>query len=235
MLRFPRGHGWAAQMKFQARREQVVETCIALADKGFLAGTGGNIALRVDANHFAVTPSATDYYAMSAADVCIVRLSDKEQVDGEREASVEAGLHAGVLLARPECNASVHTHQPVASAYTLLAKALEVRDPMHQSLLGRTIPCVGYAPSGTGILAMRVARAIKPDTHAYLMRNHGVVCVGEDVDEAARRVAALESECAAFFLARAKESAKELDPFVVDLVVDTLESTLSDEAQETLP
>ncbi len=222
-------------MKFQATRERVVETCIALADKGFLAGTGGNVALRADANHFAVTPSATDYYAMSAADVCIVRLSDGEQVDGEREASVEAGLHAGVLQARPECDASVHTHQPVASAYTLLAKPLEVNDPQHRALLGRTIPCVGYAPSGTGILAMRVARAIRPDTHAYLMRNHGVVCVGRDVEEAANRVAALESECAAFFLGRAKRSSKGLDPFVVDLVVDTLESVLSDEAQETQP
>ena len=49
----------------------------------FLAGTGGNVALRTDDEHFAVTPSATDYYAMNAADVCIVRLSDKQQVDGE--------------------------------------------------------------------------------------------------------------------------------------------------------
>ena len=110
-------------MKFEAKREEVRATCLTLADRGYLAGTGGNVALRADDDHFAVTPSATDYYAMSAADVCIVRLSDKRQVDGDREASVEAGLHAGVLLARPDCGASIHTHQPIASAYTLLAAA----------------------------------------------------------------------------------------------------------------
>ena len=137
-------------MRFQDVRQEVVRTCIELADRGFLAGTGGNVALRADDDHFAVTPSATDYYAMSAADVCVVRLSDKKQVDGEREASVEAGLHAGVLQARPECWASVHTHQPVASAYTLLAKPLEVRDHLHRELLGGRVPCVGYAPSGKG-------------------------------------------------------------------------------------
>jgi L-fuculose-phosphate aldolase len=137
---------------------------------------------------------------MSAADVCVVRLSDKEQIEGEKKASVEAGLHAGALVARPECWASVHTHQQIASAYTLLARPLEVQDSRHRALLGGRIPCVGYAPSGTSLLAARVARTIKPDIHAYLMRNHGVVCVGKDADEATRRVAALESECAAFFL-----------------------------------
>ena len=48
-------------MNFEAAREQVVHTCIELADRGYLAGTGGNVAIRVDAEHFAVTPSALDY------------------------------------------------------------------------------------------------------------------------------------------------------------------------------
>jgi L-fuculose-phosphate aldolase len=219
-------------MRFQEARDEVVRTCIELADKGYLAGTGGNVALRADDDHFAVTPSATDYYAMSAADVCVVRLSDKEQVDGERQASVEAGLHAGVLLARPECWASIHTHQPIASAYTLLARPLEVQDGRHRMLLGRSVPCVGYAPSGTGLLAARVARAVKPETHAYLMRNHGVVCVGKNATEAMKRVTALESECAAFFEARATNESNELDPFVRALVIEALQTAVSDEIQE---
>ena len=219
-------------MRFEATREKVVRTCIELADRGYLAGTGGNVALRADEEHFAVTPSATDYYAMNAAVVCVVRLSDKEQVDGEREASVEAGLHAGGLLARPDCKASVHTHQPIASAYTLLAKPLRVQDSAHQRVLGNTIPCVGYAPSGTGVLAMRVARAVSSNTHAYLMRNHGVVCVGKDADEAMMRVAALESECAAFFISRASDGRSKLDPSVRSMVVDALQSVFSEETQE---
>jgi L-fuculose-phosphate aldolase len=222
----------AAAMRFEETRQEVVRTCIELADHGYLAGTGGNVALRADDEHFAVTPSATDYYAMSAADVCVVRLTDVEQVDGEREASVEAGLHAGVLRARPECWASVHTHQPVASAYTLLARPLAVRDSRHRALLGSRIPCVGYAPSGTSWLAARVARAIKPNTHAYLMRNHGVVCVGKDASEAMKRVAALESECAAFFEAQVMEASNPLDPSVRALVIDALRTAVGDEIQE---
>lgn len=219
-------------MKFRETREEVTRTCIALAERGYLAGTGGNVALRADAAHFAVTPSATDYYAMSPEDVCLVRLSDAKQVEGSRQASVESGLHARVLIARPECDASIHTHQPIASAYTLLARALEVVDPEHQSLLGRRLPCVGYAPSGTVLLASRVARAIRNDTHAYLMRNHGVVCVGRDMKEAMRRVAALESECAAFFESRTRRGSDRLHPTVESLLLDALRAAIKPEIEE---
>ncbi len=217
-------------MKFEATRELVVRTCIELADGGYLAATGGNVALRLDQDHFAVTPSATDYYAMSAADVCVMRLSNVEKVEGARQASVEAGLHAGVLLARPDCGASIHTHQPIASAYTLLSRPLEVRDRARQALLGRSIPCVGYAPSGTGLLAGRVARAVKPDTHAYLMRNHGAVCVGKDVTEAMTRIAALESECASFFLSRTAARPGNVDASVRAIVIQTLRPMVDDAA-----
>jgi L-fuculose-phosphate aldolase len=221
-------------MRFQALRERVVRTCIELADRGFVAGTGGNVALRADDEHFVVTASGVDYYTMSAADVCVVRFSDGEQVDGGLIPSVESDMHARILSARPELGASVHTHQPVASAYTLLAKSLDVQDSARRSRLGRVVAWVGYAPSGTGLLAKRVARAFaSDDTRACLMRNHGVVCVGKDESEALIRIAALEAECAAFFLDCAKESDRSRDPFVYDVVVDALEAVLTRGAEET--
>ena len=178
----------------------MVATSIALADRGYLAGTGGNIALRADDEHFLVTPSGVDYYAMGPGDICVIRLADKSQVEGEMPASVVAGLHGNVLNARPDCRASIHTHQPIASAYTLLAIPLVVENVAHRLTVGAEIPCVSYAPSGTGFLAKKVGNAFNEFTHACLMRNHGVVCVGEDIEQAIDRVATLEAACAAFFL-----------------------------------
>ena len=219
-------------MRFQALRQRVVRTCIELADRGFVAGTGGNVALRADDAHFVVTASGVDYYTMTAADVCVVRFSDRHRVEGGLAPSVESDMHARILSARPEIEASVHTHQPVASAYTLFAKRLEVRDSARRSRLGRYVPCVGYAPSGTGLLAKRVARALSSDTRACLMRNHGVVCVGRDENEAMARLAALESECAAFFLDCAKEARHPEDPFVHELIVDALGAVVARGGQE---
>jgi len=210
---------------FHAEREAVCNTCRLLADKGFLAGTGGNVALRADDQHICVTPSATDYYTMTPDDVCVLRLDNTEQVSGQRKPSVESGLHSLVLKARPDCIASIHTHQPVASAYTLLSIPLNVRDAAHQKILGTQVPCAGYAPSGTSWLAGKVSKTVKPDVHAYLMRNHGVVCVGTTVDEAIERVSVLEQACAEYFRNELSKNSS-LPPEVVDAVQQTLDAVV---------
>ncbi|KEA64097.1 Ribulose-5-phosphate 4-epimerase [Marinobacterium lacunae] len=175
-------------------RQSVVELCINLSKRGYLAGTGGNVALRVDDELIAVTPSAVDYLTMTPADVCVVRLDDLSKVDGQRNPSVETGLHAGLMRRRPDVGCSIHTHQPIASACTLLRKPLTVTDPRSVQRIGSRIPMVGYMPSGTGLLAHRVRRAIRPDINAYLMRNHGVLCCGKSLSDAVEAVEILEKQ-----------------------------------------
>jgi len=186
-------------MSFDDVRCEVVATCLELANKGYLAGTGGNIACRIDAGHFAVTPSAVDYYVMRPEDVCVLRLCDCVLVAGERRPSVEHRLHANILRARPDCRASIHTHQPIASAFTLLGRELEIRHPHHRLILGPKAALVGYAPSGTSWLARKLEKALRPEINAYFMRNHGVVCCGPTLAETVATVEALEAACATFF------------------------------------
>lgn len=180
-------------MRHESVRRQVVDLCLDLARRGFLAGTGGNVALRIDAEHFAVTPSATDYQEMEPVDVGVLRLADLKQVEGARPPSVESALHAQVLRRRADVHCSIHTHQPVASACALLGQPLLVHDGTQRELLGPEVRLVGYAPSGTGWLAAKLAKALRPDVNAYLMRNHGVLCCGPDIPTAVQAVVALES------------------------------------------
>jgi L-fuculose-phosphate aldolase len=182
-------------MNIEHVRQTVVDLCFGLSRLGHLAGTGGNIALRIDAERIAVTPSATDYLTMSAADVCVLRLADLAQLEGARAPSVESGLHARVLRARPDVQASIHTHQPVASACALLGQALDVPAGPLQHTLGRHVPVIGYAPSGTGWLSSKLARALHSDINAYLMFNHGVLCCGASAAAAVQAVQDLETLC----------------------------------------
>jgi L-fuculose-phosphate aldolase len=174
------------------QRQRVVDLCVALSREGYLAATGGNVAIRVDAEHFVVTPSSVDYFTMNAADICVIRLSDVARVEGERAPSVETGLHARVLRRRPDIGCSIHTHQPLASAFALLGEALTVDDPRARACLGARVPLVGYMPSGTALLAWLLGRAVRPDCNAYLMRNHGALCCGANVEQAALAVELLE-------------------------------------------
>lgn len=176
-------------------REQVVDLCLHLVRRGFFAATGGNLALRLDAERIAVTPSALDYYEMRAEDVCILRLADLHQLEGDRAPSVETGLHARVLRRFPAAGCSLHTHQPLASACTLLGGALTVDDPERWPDLGRHLPLVGYAPSGTSWLARLLDRALTAESPAYLLRNHGVLCYGVTASQTLAVLEQLEGFC----------------------------------------
>lgn len=174
-------------------RQSIVELCVELSQRGHFSGTGGNVALRIDQTRIAVTPSATDYLTMTAADVCVLRLADLAQLEGERAPSVESGLHARVLRARPKVQASIHTHQPVASACALLGRPLDVPPGALQHSLGCRVPMVGYAPSGSSWLSGKFGRQVRGDINAYLMLNHGALCCGTSTSAALQAIEDLET------------------------------------------
>ncbi|MFP6847202.1 MAG: class II aldolase/adducin family protein [Pseudomonas sp.] len=216
-------------------QQQIVELSQHLCHRGFFAATGGNLALRIDAQHIAVTPSATDYFTMRPEDVCVLRLKDLAQLSGERAPTVESGLHAKILRARPDVQCSIHTHQPVASACTLLGEPMDVPNPELWNSLGKHIPLVGYAPSGSSWLAGKFGRAIRWDYNAYLMRNHGVLCCGPDVETTLSRLEDLETFCRDYLLRQITEQSrhKSQSPAAVARLVDALVRSSAAEAHSS--
>jgi len=204
----------------QARR-QVLDACLRLADRGFLAGIGGNVAMRIDAELFAVTPSAADYYTMRPEDICILRLDTLAVVAGDKAPSVESGMHSRVLRFRSDAGASVHTHQPVASAVALLNLPIPLTDPQQRAALGERIEIVSYGPSGTRFLVRALGRRLRHDINAYLLRNHGLVCAGPTMEQAIANVEHVEHAAAAF-LRDAIDSARGIDPAVAALALSGL-------------
>lgn len=179
-------------------RRIVLETCLELSRLGYIPGTGGNVALRVSAEEFAVTPTASDYDAMTVGDVAVLRLDTLEQVAGDKAPSVESGLHAEFLRFRTDFAASIHTHQPIASAASLLGVDLPLEREEHRRALGPTALIVRYAPSGTRWLARAFSRTLRRDCAAYLLKNHGVVCGGASMAAAVANVQTVERAAAEF-------------------------------------
>ena len=210
---------------FLNERQEVADMCRRFADHGYFAGTGGNIGLRLDGRHFAVTPTATDYETMQAEDVVILRLDTLEQVEGDRKPSVEKGLHQRMLNAYPERRASVHTHQPIASAVALLHETLPwpAGSP---PVLGRHIGLVPYRPSGTGMLVRALGRALEPDIFAYLLASHGVICATATLEDAADAVRGIEAAAARHLRARIERNGPA-DGTIWQMIAETLDKAES--------
>ncbi|WP_010569167.1 class II aldolase/adducin family protein [Leptospira broomii] len=209
---------------FKAVRASIVAASRKLADLGFFAGIGGNLAVRVDPELMAVTPSASDYYSMKDEDICILRIKDLKLVEGNKHPTTESGMHAAFLTRRPDLQVSLHTHQPLASAVTLLGIDMPIEGAEARASLGASLRLVSYAPSGTIFLVNAFKKKIRKDTNGYLLRNHGIVCGAKSIDRAIENVLLAEKQSANFLRSRIKNnlSFSEISPLVVHQALSIL-------------
>ena len=182
-------------------RQQVVQIAQELTRKGYLMATGGNLSVRVLGEPaFAITPSNYDYMKMTVEDVCILGM-DLSSREGRLPPSVESSMHAAIYAVRPDVNAIVHTHQPYASALSLIKAPIPALFDEQARFLGRSVEIIPYAPSGTSFLKNVIARHVQNKNNAFLMQNHGALCLGHDSERAAHNVEILEKCALAYLLA----------------------------------
>ena len=118
---------------------------------------------------------------------------------GVRKPSSEAPFHAAIYRARPEVGAIVHTHSPLATAYSCTRRPIP---PFHYMVAvagGADIPCADYATFGSEALADAAVRALE-GRRATLLANHGVIALGSS-PAAALSLAAEVENLAAQYLA----------------------------------
>ncbi len=184
---------------YEEAREQVTAICHKLVEKGYLMGTGGNVSVRIQGEHaFAITPSNYDYTIMTPADICVLRY-DLAALAGERKPSIESSLHAAVYENRLDTNCVIHTHQLYASAFALTKTPIPALYDEQVRFLGRSVEIVNYAPSGTGFLKRNVTAKLRNHCNAYILQNHGALCLGPDPDRTMFNVQLLE-KCAVTYL-----------------------------------
>jgi len=182
------------------QKQQIVEAALRLTRKGFLMATGGNLSLRIPGEGaFAVTPSNFDYLKMRAEDICVLDF-DLNILEGQYKPSVESAMHCAIYQVRGDVNAIAHTHQVYASTLALINKPIPALFDEQTRFLGRQVAIIPYAPSGTGMLRDTIARNVKDHHNAYIMKNHGALCFGHDMERAEHNVEILEKCSLAYLL-----------------------------------
>jgi L-fuculose-phosphate aldolase len=176
--------------------QRLVAAARRTADEGLVVGTSGNLSVRTG-DTVLVTPSGIAYDRLGPADVLGVDLEGR-RVLGTAEPTSELPLHLAVYRATG-ARAVVHTHAVHATAVSTLVDELP---PVHYmtAALGGPVRVAPYATYGTPELAEGALAALR-DRTACLLRNHGTVAYGDDLDEAHDRTAQLEWMCRLWLLA----------------------------------
>ncbi|HOB89439.1 MAG: class II aldolase/adducin family protein [Bacillota bacterium] len=186
-------------MQYEALRNEVVETARSMLEKGLTVGTGGNVSVRCpDSNRFLITPSSLPYETLVPEDVVVVNLEDASY-EGRNVPSIEYHLHRKVYLARPDVSAIVHAHPPVASVLAALRKPLPLIIDACTYAFKDEVKVAEYGKPGTIELAENTVRALGDNT-GVIMANHGILCVGENLEEALGRCEVLDKAALTYIL-----------------------------------
>lgn len=183
------------EFEIQEAKQQVIEAGLRLLKENLISRTWGNISARISDTQFVITPSGRDYESLTCDDIVVVNIK-KCDYEGDIKPSSECGIHADVYAARPDVNFVIHTHQVYASAVSILGQSVELADE-EKDFLGDTIPCAAYGMSSSPELRRKFKKCLKlnKECRAMLLKNHGVLCLGQDMENSFEISSMVEQVC----------------------------------------
>ena len=187
------------------RKERLSAALRAFGKFGFDEGVAGHITVRdpEHLDHFWVNPMGRSFKQMRVSDLLLVNHKG-EVVEGEGLLNGAAfTIHSQIHMANPEVTAAAHSHSVYGKTWSALGRLL---DPITQDA------CAFYEDhvlfdDFTGVVldnseGERIAAALG-NKKAAILQNHGLLTVGQTVDEAAWWFITMERSCQAQLMAEA--------------------------------
>ena len=181
---------------------------------GFDEGVAGHITARDPelTDHFWVNPFGMHFSHIRVSDLLLVR-HDGAVVQGDLPVNQAAfAIHSQVHAARPDVISAAHSHSVYGKTWSTLARLL---DPITQDA------CAFYDDhalfdSYSGVVldieeGKRIAHALG-DCKSVILRNHGLLTVGQSVEEAAWWFITMERSCHAQLMAEAAGTPVLIEP-----------------------
>jgi L-fuculose-phosphate aldolase len=185
---------------YESEKRELASFCRLLYGRGLTAGSGGNISLRVSPEHILLTPSGRNKGMVQAADILVLDLSGGT-AEGSGKASREYPMHRAAYLARRDVRAVVHSHPAFATAFALAGKNLPENCLIETAMILHGTCLAEYAAPGTERLAGKTARCLA-ECDAVLLKNHGAVTVGKNLEDAFNKMESLENAAKTILLSR---------------------------------
>jgi 3-dehydro-4-phosphotetronate decarboxylase len=183
-------------------RDAIVAYGRSLFDRGFCAGSSGNLSVRLE-DGWLVTPTNASLGALDPAR--LAKLDRHGNAVSGDPPSKEAILHRAVYDERPRAGAIVHLHATHSAAVSCMSglDASNCLPPLTAYFVMKigALPLLPYFRPGDAALAEAV-RAVAKNHAAVLLANHGPVVSGETLEAAIYAIEELEETAKLFLLLR---------------------------------
>jgi L-fuculose-phosphate aldolase len=174
----------------EALRADIVEVGRRLYLRGCMPSTDGNISIRLDAGRLLATPKGVAKGFLSP-DMLVVTDMSGRRVAGSRDPSSEILMHLAVYEDRPDVQAVVHAHPPIATGFAVAGLPLDRAVLAEVVTTLGSIPIADYGTPSTPELPETVRKYIKAHD-GLLLANHGALTAGKDVYSALYKMETIE-------------------------------------------
>ncbi len=178
-------------MNFQSERKEVAYFMRRLYEQKLTTCSGGNISFRIDDENILITPSQLDKARLTAGQIGIMSVDGKNHTP-ELKPTMETGMHLSIYKKRPDVKAIVHAHPPYATGFSATNKKVNCKlNGEARFVIGDPV-YAKYALMGSEKLAEIVSDATL-NANVIVMKNHGVIAVGETLLQAFDRLEVFEA------------------------------------------
>jgi len=194
-------------------RRDIVAVCQRLYQRGFIAGTEGNVSALETPERLWITPSGHHKGLLQPADLLLIDLQGGV-LFGNGQPSSETPMHLALYRCRPDIRAVVHAHPPLATALTVAGCRLEPPLLPEAVVALGEVPTIAYQMPTTWQFANAVGAAMR-HAAAALLENHGSVTVGPSLHAAFNRMEIVERAAQVLYLAKLLGRVQPLSPDAV--------------------
>lgn len=188
---------------FSKEKQQIIEYGILLDRYELVSLTCGNLAIRMPTGEILITPSGLAYDKMVEDDVIVCDI-EGNIIEGDRKPSSDTPAILYIFKHMPEINGVIHTHQPYATAISLIPGLTEFRvcfTGMANTCCGN-VPIAPFSPAGSVEMGVDVVTYCK-QSRAVILSNHGVMTIGPSLKDALYAAVYLEETAKGYLAARA--------------------------------
>jgi L-fuculose-phosphate aldolase len=199
-------------------RQDVITVCRLMHEKNLIVATDGNVSVRLGPDRVLVTPSGA-HKGLIKSEHLIVTDMQGRTLAGRGTPTSEMALHLAVYEVRPDVQAVIHAHPPVATAFSIAGVALDQCVIPEVVLTLGAIPTTEYAtpstPEGAAVIRRHITKC-----DALILARHGTVTVGENVLRAYYKLEKVEHSATVTLVARQLGQVQTLSPEEVQKLLE---------------
>lgn len=175
-------------------RAAIIETGRIAYQSGLMISNDGNISVRMPDGTILITPTGVCKGRINPEDLLVIDIDGriiKKSPNPLIRPSSEQPMHLEVYRQRPDIRAVIHTHLIFANALVISKNQIRMDVIPEAAAAFGSIPITGYAMPAS-VQNAEAIRGLIANHDVILIRNHGCLAVGKDLDEALIRVERLE-------------------------------------------